>query len=165
MAREILDSVKNHWKDIRGRTYSLMEVLEDTDLQARLPFPESQDVLAQFYCMLGTQESWSPVLLEGSMKGWNCSLTPAAGEMLPVIQVRQAMAAADAKLFDVLERVDWLSRFQNGNTPLAGYFRLVEHEAHHHGQLINFIYACKFPIPPSWADSWALTREEDSPRA
>ncbi len=109
-----------------------MEVLEDADLKARLPFPESQDVLYQFHCMLGTQESW---LLEGRMKGWDCSLTPvSAGELLPVTQVRKAMEAADVHLLETLEGVDWLSRFQDGNTPLAGYFRLVEHEAHHHGQ-------------------------------
>ncbi len=162
MTEKILESVKTHWQDIRGRTYDLMEVLEDADLKSRLPFPDSQDVLNQFYCMLGTQESWPPVLLEGSMKGWDCSLTVTSQEeLLPVTQVRKAMEAADVLLFDALERVDWLSEFQSGTTPLAGYFRLVEHEAHHHGQLINFIYACKFPIPQSWADSWALTRQEE----
>ena len=34
----------------------------------------------------------------------------------------------------------------------------AEHEAHHHGQLINFIYACGFPIPESWTDAWGLSR-------
>lgn len=159
MTGQIADSVKTHWRDLRGRTYDLLEMLEDADLKARLPFPESQDVLYQFRCMLGTQESWPPVLLEGRMQGWHCSLPPvAAGELLPVAQVRKAMEAADATLFDVFENVAWLSQFHDGSTPLAGYFRLVEHEAHHHGQLINFIYACKFPLPASWADAWALTR-------
>ena len=70
------------------------------------------------------------------------------------------MEAADEVLLGAFEAVDWLLEFQDGNTPLARYFRLAEHEAHHHGQLINFIYACKFPIPKSWAESWALTRDE-----
>lgn len=159
MTQTILESIQSHWQDLRGRTYDLMDVLGDADLNAHLPFPQSQNVLYQFYCMLGTQESWSPVLLEGRMRGWACSLQPApAGKILPMEQVRQAMEAADARLNEAFEQADWLQIFENGNTPLAGYYRLVEHEAHHHGQLINLIYANEFPIPESWADSWALTR-------
>ena len=210
MTQTILESVQIHWQDLRGRTYDLMDVLADIDLNARLPFPESQNILYQFYCMLGTQESWPPVLLEGGMQGWDCSLklcadarretatiheehekntkncndkkrggricaeptpssatwrsansqTAPAGEVLPVERVRQGMEAADATLLATFEKVDWLQVFENGSTPLAGYYRLVEHEAHHHGQLINLIYANNLPIPESWADSWALTRDE-----
>lgn len=161
MTQTILESVQIHWQDLRGRTYDLMDVLTDADLNARLPFSESQNILYQFYCMLGTQESWPPVLLEGRMRGWGCSLEPApAGEVLPVERVRQKMEAADTALREVFEQVEWLRVFEDGATPLAGYYRLVEHEAHHHGQLINLIYANNLPIPESWADSWALTRDE-----
>ncbi|MBV7333222.1 hypothetical protein KFU94_34315 [Chloroflexi bacterium TSY] len=48
--------------------------------------------------------------------------------------------------------------FDDGGTPLSNYMRLVEHEAHHQGQLINFIYAHDLPIPFSWVDKWALSR-------
>ena len=155
----ILDNVRAHWAELRGRTYDLLKLLEDTDLQARLPFPSSQDVLYQFHCMLGTQESWGPVLLEGGMKGWDCSLQSVApGELMPVSRVREAMEKADRELNEAFVRADWLHVFESGVTPLQGYLRLVEHESHHHGQLINLIYACDLPLPESWADSWALTR-------
>ncbi len=156
----VQSSVQAHWRDLRGRTYDLMDVLADADLGARLPFPESQDVLYQFRCMLGTQESWTSVLLEGRMQGWNCSLPAGVpGELMPVAQVREAMCKADKQLQATFAEVDWLKVFANGTSPLMGYYRLVEHEAHHHGQLINLIYACHFRIPASWADSWALSRE------
>ena len=45
MDGKLLESVRSHWQDLRGRTYDLMDVLEDEDLTARLPFAESQDVL------------------------------------------------------------------------------------------------------------------------
>ena len=157
--RSVKQSVQTHWRDLRGRTYDLLDVLVDADLNARLPFAESQNILYQFYCMLGTQESWLPVLLEGGMRGWSCSLKAApAGEALPIGRVRAAMEAADEALETAFERADWLRVFENGATPLAGYYRLVEHESHHHGQLINLIYANNLPIPESWADSWALKR-------
>ncbi len=160
MTQTVLQSVQTHWRDLRGRSYDLLDVLADADLNARLPFPESQNILYQFYCMLGTQESWPPVLLEGRMRGWDCSLKAApAGEALPIERVRAAMEAADAALHAAFEQADWLRVFENGATPLAGYYRLVEHESHHHGQLINLIYANNLPIPASWADSWALTRD------
>lgn len=148
-----------HWQDLRRRTYDLMDVLSDSDLTARLPFPESQDVLYQFHCMLGTQESWPPVLREGRMTGWDCSLqTVAPGEEMSIERVRKAMLRADVQLQATFAEVDWLRAFVHGTTPLMGYYRLVEHEAHHQGQLINLIYACNFPIPASWADAWALRR-------
>ena len=160
MTQTILQSVQAHWQELRGRTYDLLDVLADVDLDARLPFPESQNILYQFYCMLGTQESWPPVLLEGRMRDWDCSLKPApAGEALPIGRVRTAMEAGDARLGAAFEQADWLHVFKDGATPLAGYYRLVEHESHHHGQLINLIYANNLPIPASWADSWALTRD------
>ena len=160
MSQTVLQSVQTHWRDLRERSYDLLDVLADADLNARLPFPESQNILYQFYCMLGTQESWAPVLLEGRMRGWGCSLKAApAGEVLPIERVRAAMEAADAALFAAFEQAEWLGVFENGATPLAGYYRLVEHEAHHHGQLINLIYANNLPIPASWADSWALIRD------
>ena len=52
---EILESVRTHWRDLRGRTYDLMAALGDADLEARLPFPESQDVFYQLRCMLSTR--------------------------------------------------------------------------------------------------------------
>lgn len=51
-----------------------------------------------------------------------------------------------------------VKKFKDGSTPLINYMILVEHEAHHQGQLINFIYACDLPIPKSWAEKWALSR-------
>lgn len=155
----ILESVRTHWRDLRGRTYDLMDSIGDADLEARLSFPESQDVFYQLRCMLGSQESWTPVLLEGRMRGWACSLDPVAkGDLPPIARVRSAMEATDGPLDEAFQRANWLHVFENGNTPLAGYYRLVEHEAHHHSQLINLIYACGFPIPESWTDAWGLSR-------
>ena len=78
--------------------------------------------------------------------------------MLSIRPIRAAIEAADERLDEAFEQARWLHVFENGKTPLAGYYRLVEHEAHHHGQLINLIYACGFPIPESWTDAWGLSR-------
>jgi hypothetical protein len=161
MNDQLTTVVIEHWQNLRGRTYDLLDELTDADLSKRLPFAESQDLLYQFYCMLGTQESWPPVLREGKMRDWSCSLAPApAGQVLPIVQVRTSLQEADRQLFVTLKSLDWQRTFVDGSTPLAKYLRLVEHEAHHQGQLINLIYANHLPIPTSWADAWALTREE-----
>lgn len=153
--------VTAHWQDLRGRTYDLLDELADGDLSKRLPFAESEDLLNQFYCMLGTQESWPPVLLEGVLNHWSCTLDAVStGQALTIEQIRTPMQEADRQLFETLKEVDWQRTFADGTTPLAKYLRLVEHEAHHQGQLINFIYANHLPIPASWADAWALTRDE-----
>ena len=62
MGGELLRNVSTHGKDLRGRIYDIMGILEDADLTAHVPFAESQDLLYQSHCMLGAQESWHSVL-------------------------------------------------------------------------------------------------------
>lgn len=162
MTNSLAPQLTAHWQDIRGRTYDLLDLLTEADLDKKLPFAASQSIGNQFYCMLGTQESWGPLLTNGKMAGWSCSLNgvphEARGSYLD--QYKQRLRAADDVLITTLASVDWNKQFADGSTPLAQYLRLVEHEAHHHGQLINFIYALNLPIPQSWAEQWALTRNE-----
>ena len=153
--------LQTHWQQLRGMTYDLLNVLSAQYLTKSLPFATSQDIQYQFFCMLGTQESWLPVLSSGTMESWDCSLTPAPeGDALSLADVKAHFEAADQALFAQLAQIDLLHPVGDGNPPLHHYMVLVEHEAHHHGQLINFIYALDLPIPPSWADKWALHRDE-----
>ena len=160
MTNALGTQITAHWQDIRGRTYDLLEILTEADLDKKLPFATSQSIGNQFYCMLGTQESWGPLLTNGKMAGWSCTLNdvPLAEIDSYLDQYNQRLRAADDALLATLASVDWNKQFADASTPLAHYLRLVEHEAHHHGQLINFIYALDLPIPHSWADQWALTR-------
>ena len=64
--------------------------------------------------MLGSQESWTPVRLEGRMRGWTCSLDPVAKDDLnPIARVRSAMEAADCPLDKASQRANWLHMFEN----------------------------------------------------
>ena len=74
-------------------------------------------------------------------------------------EIRAHLQESDATLFSALREHDLTQPYTDGSTPLRHYFRLVEHESHHHGQLINFIFALNLPIPQSWADEWALSRD------
>jgi uncharacterized damage-inducible protein DinB len=158
MNHQLLTAIKKHWQELRGRTYDLLDVLAPEDLSKRLPFAESQSLYYQFWCMLGAQESWLPLLAKGTFEAFACSLDNLVGEQPTLALIRQQMVAADHQLLALLESLDLLAPFENGTPPLSHYFRLVEHEAHHHGQLINLIYANGLPIPSSWALEWALTR-------
>jgi hypothetical protein len=156
----LLKEVKQHWQELRGRSYDLLDELSHEDLAKKLPFPEAQSLYYQFWCMLGAQESWPPLLTRGVFEEFACSLDSLDDQPPSIAIIKARMAAADQRLIEALETGDLLRRFDNGTTPLSHYLRLVEHEAHHHGQLINLIYAHRLPIPQSWADQWALTREE-----
>ena len=160
MEQTLNQEIKAHWQQLRGRTYDLLDHLSDTDLARRLPFPESQTLGYQFWCMLGAQESWQPLLTKGVWEGFACSLNDLPSEAITVALIKNKMQAADQQLFAALDSGDLLRIFPERGTALAQYLRLAEHEGHHHGQLINFIYALKLPIPASWADEWALTRAE-----
>jgi uncharacterized damage-inducible protein DinB len=153
------DQIKNHWQQLRGRTYDLLAHLQNADLSRRLPFAESQAIGYQLWCMLGTQESFTPTLETGHMKGWACSLDQIDPQLVNIERIKQQMQAADEELLSTIDRVELLSPLPDGHSPLEVCLNLVEHESHHQGQLINFIYAHQLPIPDSWADQWALSRE------
>ncbi|MBI4130804.1 hypothetical protein HY468_05785 [Candidatus Roizmanbacteria bacterium] len=156
MNQQLTDQVISHWKQLRGMTYDLMDELTAQDLKKKLPFPESQNILYQFRCMLGAQESNMPMITKGVWEGFSSSLDQEPVKTLQVI--KKHMQKVDEKLFAALKKVDLLKKFKSGDSPLINYMILVEHESHHQGQLINFIFTLNLPIPKSWADKWDLKR-------
>ncbi|MBZ0302786.1 MAG: hypothetical protein K8J31_23785 [Anaerolineae bacterium] len=158
MALTLLDSLTAHWSDLRGRTYDLLDLLPENDLLARLPFPESQSAYYQFWCMLGTTESFAKLIEAGTWQGWASSL-PFDPVGVSLATIKGHLQQSDGLLRAALSPHDLMQPYGRGATPMRHYLRLVEHESHHHGQLINFIYALNWPIPQSWADEWALSRE------
>lgn len=159
MSADLLEHLTAHWRDLRGRTYDLLDALQPDDLPKPLPFPESQSVYYQFWCILGTTESFAKLIEFGDWRhGWNSSLPfEPAGISQEII--RRHLQQSDEALLAALSLHDLTQPDGRGRTPLRHFLRLIEHEAHHHGQLINFIYALNLPIPQSWADEWALSRE------
>lgn len=155
----LADELTRHWHLLRGRTYDLLDTLTQADLEKKLPFERSQSVLYQFWCLLGTHESWVAYLQGGAMRGWACSLNGVPRAEMTQELIRQRLQAADERYLAALAAADPLKPYDNGLTPLIVHQMLVEHEAHHHGQLINFVYALDLPIPASWAKQWALSRD------
>lgn len=156
MNDSLFQEIKAHWLQLRGMTYDLLGELKSEDLDKKLPFPASQDILYQFNCMIGSQESNIPLITKGVWEGFSSSLDNEPQKTIEVIKTH--MQEADNKLFEALQNTDLLSKYSDGGSPIMNYMILVEHEAHHQGQLINFIYACDLPIPKSWADKWALSK-------
>lgn len=157
MKNSLLKEIQNHWRQLRGMTYDFLKEIKESDLVKKLPFPESQSLSYQFWCMVGAQESNIPLITKGKWEGFACSLDSEDKVTKEVIVTH--MEEADEKLLRALQETDLLQKFSDGNTPLMNYMILVEHESHHQGQIINFIYAHNLPIPKSWKEKWALTRD------
>ena len=155
---EIAEIVSDHWVQLREMTYDLLEALEVGDLFLKLEFERSQNIGYQFWCMLGAQESWISLIESGEWEGFSCSVNSLEGSRV-IENFRGQMELADELLLRTLETVDLSREFEDGSTPLSHYMTLVEHESHHQGQLINFIYAHDLPIPNSWEAKWALRRD------
>ncbi len=154
--KKLLSETKAHWKQLRGMTYDFLDLIGDEDLDKRLPFKESQPLGYQFWCMIGAQESNIPLITKGKWEGFSCSLDKVTKEA-----VVGHMKQADKLLYKALDEVDLLTKFEDKSTPLLNYMVLVEHESHHQGQIINFIYAHDLPIPKSWEFKWALKKKKN----
>ena len=158
MNLELLLQLKQHWMGLRGRTYDLLDVLKQSDLEKKLPFPESKTLYYQFWSLVGTSESFAQFISTGTWKGWNSSL-PFDVQEASLDDIKSRLEKGEYEIIDALERADPLSEFEGGETPLYLYITLAELESHQHGQIVPYIMAHNLPIPKSWARHYSLSRQ------
>ena len=142
----IFEQVKKHWQQLRKGTYQFLDGIKETDLDLKLPFAKSQTIRYQLHCMCGAQESNISLIVEDKWNGYSSSLDKLGKTDLATIKTH--LQAADKQMLAAMKKAYF---------SLVNYMILVEHEAHHQGQLINFIYAYNLPIPKSWQEKWALS--------
>jgi len=144
----------DQWQGIRALTYDYLAQLSTDQLELRLPFETSQTLGYQFWCMTGAHESYLTKLETGAWQGFACSLD-GAGEITPDLIVER-MQAGDTRMAGLLTGMDLEQPLANGQPAYEVVMQMIKHEMHHHGQLINFLYCHRLPIPASWQDEWAL---------
>lgn len=147
----------DQWQGIRTLTYDYLAQMSTEQLALRLPFETSQSLGYQFRCMTGAHESYLRKLETGAWQGFGCSLD-GAGEMTPAL-IEEKMRAGDARMAALLTEMDVEQTLANGQPAYEVVMQMIKHEMHHQGQLINFLYCHRLPIPASWQDEWALSYE------
>lgn len=153
----LADVYLRQWLGIRQMTYDYLGVLKPSDLELKLPFPEAQTLFYQFFCMVGAHESYVKQLEQGSWQGFSSSVSDLP-RCTPAI-IKEHMQRSDAMMIDLLQRVDLTKRLADDSYGYEVVQRMIEHEMHHQGQLINFLYCHHLPIPESWHEKWALERD------
>jgi len=133
-------------------------MLEPAHFALKLPFETSQTLGYQFWCMVGAQESYTKKLQHGSWQGFSSSLGQFKEYTSPIV-IGQ-MQQADEVLVELLSTMSANYRLQNGQYAHEVVFQIIKHESHHQGQLINFMFCFRLPIPTSWRDEWALSYDE-----
>lgn len=156
-SRPLAEIYLHQWLQIRQATYDYLDILQPSDLALTLPFPESQSLNYQFFCMVGAHESYLKQLEHGSWQGFSSSISDIPDHTPALIKMH--MQRADAAMSELLERIDLTQRLPDGSYGYEVVQRMIEHEMHHHGQLINFLFCHHLPIPVSWHEKWALARE------
>jgi hypothetical protein len=142
------------WKKIRQLTCDYLDVLDESHLGLRLPFPESQPLGYQFWCMVGAHESYLRKLEHGEWQGFSCSLEEF--DKVTSALIKKQMMRSDAALERLLGEMDLGSALKNGQPAYEVVMQMIKHEMHHHGQLINLTFCHHLPIPDSWQQEWAL---------
>ncbi|MBX3013584.1 MAG: DinB family protein [Caldilineaceae bacterium] len=142
------------WQEIRQLTYAYLDALQPEQLALRLPFPTSQSLGYQFWCMVGAHESYLHKLEKGAWQGFASSLDQFT-EITPAI-IKAQMQQADARLSQLLQQIDLNAPLHNGEPGYTVVFQMIKHEMHHHGQLINFLFCHQLAIPPAWQAEWSL---------
>jgi len=157
-SKSLADILLTQWLGIRAMTYDYLDMLEPVHLALTLPFPESRSLGYQFWCMTGAHESYLKELEHGEWQGFSCSLD----QLKPVTPaiIKSQMQLADARMADLLKTVDLETQRKNGKYAYAVVQRMIEHEMHHQGQLINFLFCHHLSIPQSWHEKWALAYED-----
>lgn len=154
MAANLSSILLQEWRGIRRLTYDFLAQLAPEHLNLRLPFEHSQSLGYQFWCMTGAHESYMHKLETGAWQGFASSLDE-LDEITPAAIAGQ-MQAADKRMAELLAGMALDEPLQNGQPAYEVVIQMIKHEMHHHGQLINFLYCHRLPIPASWQDEWAL---------
>ena len=155
--RETIEAILwKEWQKIRQLTYDYLDVLDTAHLSLRLPFPESQTLGTQFWCMVGAHESYLKKVRVGEWQGFASSLSD-FDEITPDL-IKAQMQTSDAEMQDLLSKQDFHQPLQNGQSAYEVVMQMIKHEMHHHGQLINFMFCHHLEIPASWEREWALRR-------
>lgn len=157
-ARLLAEISVQQWLNIRQMTYDYLAVLQAPDLDLVLPFPKSQSLAFQFVCMVGAHESYLKQLEHGRWQGFASTLEGLV-PLTPAL-IQKYMLLDDADFIDLVGRKDLTEKIADGSYGYEVVQRMVEHEMHHQGQLINFLFCHSFPIPPSWHEKWALAYDE-----
>lgn len=145
------------WQEIRRLTYAYLALLEREQLALTLPFPASQSIGYQFWCMVGAHEYYLNQLEQSGEHEFHSSLDDFP-EVTPAL-IQQQLQAGDARLTHWLQSHDPFMQLANGQSAYQLVFQMIKHEMHHHGQLINFLFCHRLPIPQSWQEEWALAHE------
>jgi hypothetical protein len=148
------------WQQIRQLTYNYLDVLDPSHLTQTLPFPESQSLGYQFWCMVGAHESYLKKLEHGSWQGFASSLSLYPAESWTPALIHKHMARADTKMVDLLTNMNLEVPLSSGQPGYEVVMQMIKHEMLHHGQLINFLYYLRLPIPALWHEEWALAYGE-----
>ena len=154
----VSDILMTQWREIRTLTYDYLDMLDVSHLSLRLPFPESQSLGYQFWCMVGAHESYLKKLEHGKWQGFSSSLDQYQA-VTPAV-IKQQMRNADEAMATLLKDVHLEERLANGQHGYEIVLQMIKHEMHHHGQLINFMFCFHLPIPASWHEEWALAYDE-----
>jgi hypothetical protein len=157
-SNELAEIFLKRWLGVRAMTYDFLDVLQTSDLGLRLPFPESQPIGYQIWCMTGAHESYLKELEFGEWQGFSSSVSQLADPTPAALKAN--MQRSDARMAELLRTRDLTAWLSGGKYGYELAQLMIEHEMHHQGQLINLMFCHHLPIPKSWQDKWALSYDE-----
>lgn len=128
-------------------TNGLADGLSAEDLGRHNGKAPSNNIGAQFWCLVGARESYGRAFEAGAWKGFSCSLK----DIKVPEAVRGALTRSQA---DVLAKVAAVDEIDAARQAIL--LDLIEHEAQHHGQLIRYFYANGLAFPEAFATRYSL---------
>ncbi len=141
------ERVIEHLRALFAMHQELAESLPEAALANKLPVP-SNTIGEQFWCLVGTRESFARAIKEGGWQGWNCSMSAEGSRDKQ--SVSDALTQAARQVDETLDGIEWTD-YRDG-----ALIDLLEHETQHQGQLIRYVYGLKYKFPKSLAARWAL---------
>ena len=141
------DKVVEHLNALFAMHQELAVSLPEEALGQKLPVP-SNTIGGQFWCLVGTRESFARAISENHWAGWNCSMSAADAQNKQ--KLVQELHHTAQQLKETLGDIEWTD-YRDG-----ALLDLLEHETQHQGQLIRYVYGLKYKFPPSLAERWAL---------
>lgn len=121
----------------------LISSVDDEALGRKIDVPKHKSLAEHLWCVVGARESYARAIVEGSWKGFSCSMTNFSQQGFS-----ERLRSSSESVVKALENIqDWT--VERDRLLLA----LAEHEVMHEGQVIRHMYGLNMEIPGSvkWA--------------
>ncbi len=127
-------------------TTDLAHIIEEPEYQSKLSTVRSNSFGEQLLCIVGARESYLQQIKSAGEFTFSCSVSDSSNKF----KIMQALHMSAQQV------IQYAKENPTDEQVAEILFKILEHEAQHHGQLIRYVYGNDWQFPESWKSHYTV---------